>query len=1492
MKSKMKKKMIAFLLCMVLVICNSVSILADTPAAETTTTEKQAKETRTAKNEGTSEEEKSSDNSKDTSKSSEETEETKEEAPEMKTTKKKEETTGATTEKKEESTTATTTEKKEETEEASEISEKKETEEAEETATTGSEEETSEAAEETSESEEETTVSADLVYEDDDVKITVGANEKNAIPEGATLKVVPVLKDDDKTTEQYQEVEKKLEEKATNEEYDIAGFLAYDITFVDEGGNKVEPDGEVQVSMEYKESAVPVEIKDDTTDSNVTVMHLEENEEGQVKEVVDMSKNDQLKDVKTTETQKIEKAEFVTDSFSVFTITWIRTGDNGEFDFSKDISMVKRSGNSFVGMSATVGNGELTLTTEDANPVLYTSTISSSGTNNALYSVIENESTYRFSGAYIATLVGNSRYNIAENAKKITKLTGRKNSAGQEVMMYQLSGDISYRNLEEGEYVVFVYSNDALTTTAQCYSQNGIRISSSNVNLTGIGESLDVRDSNGTIPNISGYTYIYTVVGEGDEALEVNYLRYVNEYLQYSLDGTNWSDVNSEPVKFIYKSKGDRNVPGTIETADTRGLIDIDLFNYKNSLDGETTCGLIFGGTGYTQSAAVTQGIVSNNLSTERYPTIKNTTTSLAPLFDGTSSYVDSADYNLNHLFTYDPETGYYSYDSDVNYAYYNTNSNNTERNFVVYNTTRYKGTGKHKIGGFMPYATYNEGGPVTWNSGVYAQYGDDIANKMYLFGMKVSFDFTQPEGGMIQPEGDMIQEDMTFSFSGDDDVWVFIDGKLVLDLGGVHDRASGSINFKTGEVIVNGTHDTSLDEIFNFDGNEVTFSDNSTHYLDFFYLERGRGESNCSLRFNMPPKKSDTIEITKEITNTDREKYANVEFSFKAYLQDEEFKNEDVYEVIPEGTPYQVKKNNVLTGETRYVGEGNIFKLKSGETAVFNDINPDLKYYVEEVDVSSDEFDEVKIQGWKVTYYDDEGHEVDSSNGVVEAGTSYIAKSEEKVVKENAAVKFQNSCADANKNELQITKEMASGQTSSDIFTFLITLENTDGDMVPYEGDYYIIKNVDGVRTYYTFDQNGQLVEAVNEGKAGTTDDGTVSGIPVGYTVVITDLISGTSFDVEEQGFDTGKYESPSISVEENSCDSADTDENNNFIGLGSIKHGKNQPAKVTVTNSKKTKNIYAEKVWNDSSNTAYRSSNIIFGLFTQSGTTKDLINTKTLSSDNDWKCAFEDVVINDDDGRVISYLVREVRKVTASEKDNDNVYELDGNYYQVIDALDDDNYNDSVNQYYDVESSITGDGTEGSPYKITNTLKTFNVNVVKTGSDDQLLAGVEFQLCRDKNGENPLKFTGSSGQYVYSVSGEIDTLVTIDNTGKNDEGEYNPNLTITGLPAGTYYLIETKTVSGHSLLANPVEVILPITNTDEADVDYYYTETVGEETTYYYDVNTFNIKNNQLFTMPEAGGRNIFMLTLAGTAMIALAAGSTIYYRRRRGVHNKTRR
>lgn len=326
MKRKMKKKLIAFMLCMVLVICNSVSILADAPAAATTTAENQVGETKTAKNEKSSEENKSTDDN-DTSKQSEETDETKDEAPEATTTEKKEETTEASTEKKDE-TSGTTTKAKNETEKADEgtteatTKKKDDTEAADETSESdGKKEATTTEEEKTTAAEENTEALTELTYENDEVKITVSANTENAIPEGTTLQVVPVVNSGD-TAGQYQEVEQQLGEKATEEEYDITGFLAYDISLIDEDGNEIEPDGEVQVSMDYKNSVSPVAEEKALTDSDVTVMHLEEDENGQVKEVVDMAENSQLKQMDMTDKNEIQKTEFVTKSFSVFTIIW------------------------------------------------------------------------------------------------------------------------------------------------------------------------------------------------------------------------------------------------------------------------------------------------------------------------------------------------------------------------------------------------------------------------------------------------------------------------------------------------------------------------------------------------------------------------------------------------------------------------------------------------------------------------------------------------------------------------------------------------------------------------------------------------------------------------------------------------------------------------------------------------------------------------------------------------------------------------------------------------------------------------------------------------------------------------------------------------------------------------------------------------------------------------------------------------------------------
>ena len=159
-----------------------------------------------------------------------------------------------------------------------------------------------------------------LTYEDDNVKIHVSAKTEGIIPENASLKVVPLVKQDvtagmtekevqsiNEINAQYDVVEQKLNEKADEEEYDIGGFLAYDISFVDADGNKTEPNGDVKVTMKYKNAVLPETIeKENASDMDVTVMHLEEDAQGNVKQVVDMSQeNNKIETIETTDTRLI-----------------------------------------------------------------------------------------------------------------------------------------------------------------------------------------------------------------------------------------------------------------------------------------------------------------------------------------------------------------------------------------------------------------------------------------------------------------------------------------------------------------------------------------------------------------------------------------------------------------------------------------------------------------------------------------------------------------------------------------------------------------------------------------------------------------------------------------------------------------------------------------------------------------------------------------------------------------------------------------------------------------------------------------------------------------------------------------------------------------------------------------------------------------------------------------------------------------------------------
>ena len=168
----------------------------------------------------------------------------------------------------------------------------------------------------------------------DNVVVTATA-AKGVLPDDAQFVVTPIKSED----AQYEDIAARLEEKAANEEYSIAGFLAYDIYFLNNAGEKINPeDGKVKISMEYQNAAAPEEVKEsdavqmeaeeeETSQENteakelsVSVMHFVE-ENGEVTSVVDMTKENSAA-VETNEAGEVQKAEFETESFSTFTITW------------------------------------------------------------------------------------------------------------------------------------------------------------------------------------------------------------------------------------------------------------------------------------------------------------------------------------------------------------------------------------------------------------------------------------------------------------------------------------------------------------------------------------------------------------------------------------------------------------------------------------------------------------------------------------------------------------------------------------------------------------------------------------------------------------------------------------------------------------------------------------------------------------------------------------------------------------------------------------------------------------------------------------------------------------------------------------------------------------------------------------------------------------------------------------------------------------------
>ena len=829
-------------------------------------------------------------------------------------------------------------------------------------------------------------VSHELKYEDEQVSVAVTAVEEGAIPSGATLKVLPITLENNETKTQYEDVEKRIQEKVAEEEKEVLGFLAYDITFVDSEGNQVEPNGKVKVSMDYKNAELPQEVVEkEATDAEVTVLHLEEDENGEVKQVVDMSaeKKATVDTLTTTEGAKIQNMEVETESFSVFTIVW--------------------------------------------------------------------KSYYKISVKY-----------VDENGRELSH---------EDFRTKNLSKDLG------NEVKLSDYAPSSVEIGGKTYAYQRARINTLNGNEA---KRVRVRRSDGKT-------------------------RY--EYNAQEKDG-DWKTFNTENSKrtvlLVYAIVEPLTTVDTVD-ASSQGVTMkmIDLGGGKTNLTNGNTI-VDFGENSGYGKGNIKYGLLKSRITDyDGFPTVKSDGNSLGRLFRGARE--------VDHLFRKDiyDDTGYFEYSSFENYAYLNGNE------FTVYDqigTPSDENAYFYQRGNFMPYNKI-ENGKFSVNRNLYNEDGEKLSTSdprykenlyktqgtnNFQFGMLVEAEFTQQRNGQAthqRPDGEFVKSDMIYEFNGDDDLWVFIDNVLVLDIGGVHDAHSGSINFRTGDVIwydceTNETpvkRSTTLKELFRkanvlpsgkpwteagakkeFKGD--TFADYTTdHSFKMYYFERGAGASNLHVKFNLPTVPTNSVNVQKVVQNEVGQD-AN-------YAKDIDF----LFQIDVDGNPYANQPYDIVVGNT-VVGNGTTdekaqFTLKHNQTARFNKISGDKSYRVKELGAYLDGY-EVELDGTTI-WTPSDGTKIPQAD----SGQLNVA--------EKSTVVFINKMKRS--ATLNIKKELAEGTDETDK-EFQIELKL--GDEL-YKGTYTIGNT--------TFTATNGIIKL----KAGQT--ATITGLPYGVSFEARELMDGS---------------------------------------------------------------------------------------------------------------------------------------------------------------------------------------------------------------------------------------------------------------------------------------------------------------------------------------------------------------------------------------------
>ena len=473
----------------------------------------------------------------------------------------------------------------------------------------------------------------------------------------------------------------------------------------------------------------------------------------------------------------------------------------------------------------------------------------------------------------------------------------------------------------------------------------------------------------------------------------------------FNYDGNAWKDYYRSQEDY---SKGD----GTTE--------ETGLFEFKSASSGvPVTVETLTDSINYGNW---TMGILENKLDENGLPVVadgyavdlfSDTAISNATTVSGEETAAAKQVYSdVGFQFVYDSSTGYYTYASQLNAAQYFADSKTVKlyrenlsaadagasyqsNNAGFYpfinvadaflNTAGSTGTGtlsKENFGKNEDEIVADPAGRNTyasdeivtdlaaWQDALddgYAQYSGYLAKDLVStydesgegtvdmhFGLKLQSQFYLPEGKQVNGQ------DIEFSFTGDDDLWVFIDGELVLDLGGGHGPISGTINFTEGTVTAENRFSSAtsyyqLEE--NDDGKLVatkvdgeysksgyTWNADEIHTLSIFYLEKCSGHSNCYMRFNIPIIPDGDVVVSKTVENQDGQALSvtpDTDYAFTLYAATDDDKqvNAADSDFIPlTNASYTVNGTGAPSGVLE-TDENGQFTLKDGWTATFQNI-------------------------------------------------------------------------------------------------------------------------------------------------------------------------------------------------------------------------------------------------------------------------------------------------------------------------------------------------------------------------------------------------------------------------------------------------------------------------------------------------------------------------------------------------------------------------